>query len=198
MSKSDNALGVWLLIAVVFVIGMIIKFRQYIGIGLALLSIVLAAYLWIERERYHSLQLGKRIMVVILLIICFLMGSALGLEPFVHKAAQTSPSPPVATEEVQPDTHSNNNREKAELIKQKMFDNFGGAGDPQYATSWYSLIREIRVSGDTAIVETEIFHDEEGKRAALNIANALYLLNIGGIAYVEVNDSDGFILQRKP
>lgn len=57
-----------------------------------------------------------------------------------------------------------------------MYDNFGGGGDEKYAASWYKSIQSftIQPEGDAKviIVNTTLYHDDEGKKFAEQITPA--------------------------
>lgn len=93
--------------------------------------------------------------------------------------------------------------EKGTAFVAYMTDNFGGAGDPQYATSWWPLITDISVSGSTAEIKTDIYPDDEGEEVAKPIVSAaLGFINSPegarvGIDTVIVRAQDGTIIGRK-
>lgn len=89
----------------------------------------------------------------------------------------------------------------SQQLSSYVFENFGGNGDPNLATSWYGLIKkiEVRQQGDGvkyAIVSTNIYPDAEGKSFALPIANAVLFGPID-IAWVNVEGQNGALLIQK-
>ncbi len=55
-------------------------------------------------------------------------------------------------------------------IKRYLYEGFGMPG---YQTSWYPLIKGVGINGDTVVVETDLYPDEEGKRAAAPLCSAV-------------------------
>lgn len=60
--------------------------------------------------------------------------------------------------------------ELTEELKTYLFDNFGGAGNPEFATTWYKYIDDVEVSvfddEIEVIIYTSIYPDDEGKELA--------------------------------
>jgi len=82
-------------------------------------------------------------------------------------------------------------RNTTKALKQYVYENYGGNGNPEYKISWYNLIKDIKVVGDNATVETDIYPDQEGKNVANNIANAVLFcneeLNINSVMVLDLN-----------
>lgn len=93
------------------------------------------------------------------------------------------------------------NQEATEKLKDYFYRNFGGNGDDTLATSWYSLIKNITVYSEDdyywAVIDTDIYNDEEGKEAALPIANAILFWDEIKINTIKINAKDGLTLLVK-
>lgn len=66
-----------------------------------------------------------------------------------------------------------------ERLRRYFYDNFGGSGDPKYATSWYDNIRrfELRVPKDgsyAVTIYTNIYKDSDADAPAASMARATY------------------------
>jgi len=105
------------------------------------------------------------------------------------------------TQETKPQQEQTTDYDKAltEELKKYMFENYGGNGNPEYETSWYSLIKEIKAYSDGqdkwAVVKTDIYRDDEGKNAAVFLARTILAGDIVG--RVEIDDQDGFPLAQE-
>ncbi|SMB97937.1 hypothetical protein SAMN00808754_2038 [Thermanaeromonas toyohensis ToBE] len=89
-------------------------------------------------------------------------------------------------------------KESTEALKQYLYENFGGNGNPKYKTSWYDLISDVQVYSDGkqrwAVVKTPIYHDEEGKRLAVFIARVILSNDKVKLYRAEVDDKNGLPL----
>ncbi|MEW6572875.1 MAG: hypothetical protein AB1374_04510 [Bacillota bacterium] len=84
-------------------------------------------------------------------------------------------SPPEQT--ASPQEQAKTNAEATNAVKQYLYENYGGNGDPKLATSWYSNITgvEVRVGTKATVAEvkTTLYPDAEGKAVARTIAGAV-------------------------
>lgn len=51
--------------------------------------------------------------------------------------------------------------------------NFGGAGDPALAVSWYTPSSTLSIEGSTLVARTDFYPDAEGEALAKQLCNAL-------------------------
>lgn len=70
-----------------------------------------------------------------------------------------------------------------------------------FGTSWYSLITDIKVTGDTATIHTSVFPDDEGKKALTNVSTAVWGFTNSNdskvqIKYIDYMDKNGNALMR--
>ncbi|HHW27521.1 MAG TPA: hypothetical protein GXX23_09375 [Firmicutes bacterium] len=91
---------------------------------------------------------------------------------------------PEVSEDDEPDEGSPEDLSPAQTasktIATYLFENFGGGGDPRYATSWYDNIKSVNLkmnddgSADVTVV-TNIYPDSDADRIAPSIARAILL-----------------------
>ncbi len=86
-------------------------------------------------------------------------------------------------------------------LEQYMLENFGGAGRPEFAATWYGNITGYRIVNNQVEVSTNLFHKDENKAMADNIRSAVIswardAKRNTGITAVAVHASDGFVLSR--
>ncbi|MCL5046052.1 MAG: hypothetical protein M1598_04580, partial [Actinobacteria bacterium] len=118
-----------------------------------------------------------------------------------NEVASTPTSQPVTPASQSAPPGPNESSKTATLaVKKYMFENFGGAGNPAYKTSWYDLIKDILVtmgSRNVAVVQTDIYPDNEGKQFAQTIAGAVLFNNAVQLNSVTVKGQNGSILVKK-
>lgn len=88
--------------------------------------------------------------------------------------------------------------EVTQALNDYLYRNFGGYGDPKFATSWYSNIVKVEVNHSsrhpTATLVTNIYPDEEGKKFAQTIAFAVSGFNDPPMETIIIKNEQGRIL----
>ncbi|MBW2672577.1 MAG: hypothetical protein JRD89_04060 [Deltaproteobacteria bacterium] len=92
-------------------------------------------------------------------------------------------------------------QEAAKALATYLYENFGGAGDPKYATSWYSSIKSIRVELESdgqanVLVNTDYIAGKKDKLAekiASTIATAIAGSSVVDVKSVTVFGQNGIV-----
>jgi hypothetical protein len=106
---------------------------------------------------------------ILLCLVVFLWPK--GKQPANQAVSAPPPAQPAAVETPAP--------EVAATLATCMYENFGGCGNPKYATSWYPLIKSITAKktsdGEYKVdVYTDIYNDSDAQSPSRAIAGALY------------------------
>lgn len=135
--------------------------------------------------------------LIVALVVFFLANSCSSDKPKTTSTSQITANQTQQTSSQK----SSLDIEAIETLKKYMFENYGGNGNPKFKTSWYDLITDINVEkvGDRkgAVIKTDIYPKEEGKKLAQTIAGAVYFNSLIKLDYVEVLGQNGSLLYYK-
>lgn len=147
---------------------------------------------FLKREQWKKVMLISLSSLVVFVICIFAEAPSPTTEP-VSVTQETT---------FQKDLENNNEAQidlvATKTINQYMYNNYGGAGNVQYATTWYGLINNIEVNskGDRswADVYTEIYPDTEGEEIAQKIGNVILYSGKVNLNAVTVHGQQGSLL----
>lgn len=107
----------------------------------------------------------------------------------VEQTANKDESGVVEQEETSEEEERKLDEERTQAVKDDMYENYG---TPGYETSWYPLIKDIRVYEKSIYIDTSIYPDDEGKKTAELICNTVaYSNHVTRDDNVTVNSQNG-------
>lgn len=123
------------------------------------------------------------------------LGSSAPVEPDPQNSEQAKEGNAETEAEIE---EADSTKIASAALREYMFENFGGGGDPKYAAYWYDNIKGIALKPDgdayDVTVVTDIYPDSDADRIAPSIARAVLYNGEVNVQFVTIKGQENSIL----